>query len=1808
MSSNKRSNRGGGGGKPRGGRNADKSRGGGGGGRGGKGVKNYAYEEAAKSFESTIVANVIKDKISKYETIARSKRTDGNFKLLDHDTCIENTTNRVYAFSFMVNNTHVSHPIGFGDVNTKGTMSCPENPNIDFDSAFDTTKLGEQDISALQVASKELADTFISIFQQNHLGTPHDIYQGVDSLEEFTLSEYLKLIGDGASIPKGAGKKKDMCKYYKPSAAALLKLKHRIKSKTESLAIQESLGRLFECYATDADKKSMSQCVERILAKEKAIAERNKKQKNNNARGRGGFNRRGAGTTRGNNTNADDYSSYSSSSSSESEDPANADEAEVPGGSNSAKKHTEEYMREFVSKKVLIDCSRKMESIYHAADSSIRSASSELHDDLGLEEDEDVFFEELDPNNRKNVVDEAISLCEEKIKIVVRRLIPKNVHNKASDQAKRDNDKFRALVEEDCKPEDLNMLDSSICDNSTKTQGFIIYVIVMDPNWSAQDALDCVMKDCFINKIRTDNDDDVNEIDNILESGGPVGNDSIPNNYRTPVGVKDEHHRTHYGSSKLSEALGLKGYVKSRSLFGFEKTMIGNKAMDLNKWNICSKIYANTFDSCLKNDGDDGSSFSNTRRQPVNGSFKSGIDQEYFKDDRYLSRVGYMSPEEVFSVRNAHRYANFMGADIDDGSDLLISEISKKPRQSRQVVVDGDDIDMLADLVFDDTDEPRSDMDLEMDHREHYNRDDTVANTENDYDKAIYSVENLNVKTKTNIRNIDTYINGWLAKFEHKVTDKMITANNNDDDAGDDGNNIKRTKRYELISDSNAIDSSFSNIDVISYKFKCPGEGKDRFYSLNYADFYISNDVDSGSLTEKHFPWMGELMIRFVAEDILRMTESELHNKRSSSENQSQYTYSTEYVDLINQRNSMIRMMSSCRSGTELLSTNGLSINTMIFDDTALLIRKIEELSNDENVKTNVNMDDIVKTVRRLVGIKPSSTDLANTLEFLLTRAKPCLELLRMEKPSIADIMSSDTKQNNNNDDGEMNNCSGVKSTWLADKNSASYRQYLRYSTLSNNFSHRLTAEFQNIVDSQATLTEGVRALIKFQEENMKKFDLRKSRHDYESSTLMNEIERLALAVRFVFGIAHASNYFLTTWFVAVDGFRYTRSLHLSLLNSGPFAASKSHVAKMAIACLIAGYVIYMDNFSERSFDTGKDNSDHLYYADEMPKELANNGDENSSKAITVKKMLTEGFLMLLVFAFIEIPGSGTKERERVKVESNCSASFIFNANKICMPESVLSRLLRLMYAKNFTELSYVVKNMLKTKGMENSRTDNTDSKQHKEAQMCESYVRLYENMMNKIESGKSIKKNVNPNVDHIFIQQQQQQQQEEKTKTSSPPPPTTQIRPIVNRSKKTVSDDVMSINATTPSVSQAIIPNRMTIPKDRSKLTGDQRNAIVKRLQGLEKTKEGDLLMSRRVFPVASVVQTMFTDDMENPQNTPFSTKNNPKEAITHRMQTFHALIGYTLKLIRVGALPEVNMSVGHSITLKFFEILKEKTGIGLTNYRVYERIIIVSLLMSIWGGLSELFGSESSDLGDVVAEKGFEISHLLKIKPYLCCTFENVIFALSSLALEFINPFQSIIVSIVGNKICNYPSKHEILRFNKSMSSRVIQYNSVLGKNATKSFHENTAQLNILAASMGLEPILTDNNLEKLKSFCNIYSWLVKVQKKNCDKYDVLLWMLQMRDSCRDMLTKYDTNTEKEREAKTTGSLSGKKTEKSKDGICYENIPKKTIKYIRILLKRLESFLPDITQHFGTLVKQHANTFGAMRGKTSEGIYFEF
>jgi len=135
------------------------------------------------------------------------------------------------------------------------------------------------------------------------------------------------------------------------------------------------------------------------------------------------------------------------------------------------------------------------------------------------------------------------------------------------------------------------------------------------------------------------------------------------------------------------------------------------------------------------------------------------------------------------------------------------------------------------------------------------------------------------------------------------------------------------------------------------------------------------------------------------------------------------------------------------------------------------------------------------------------------------------------------------------------------------------------------------------------------------------------------------------------------------------------------------------------------------------------------------------------------------------------------------------------------------------------------------------------------------------------------------------------------------------------------------------------------------------------------------------------------------------------------HQMQYLNTAVN---KMIRAKVLPEVNLNVAYIL---YGQVLMQMYDLGITTAndpRRLKRMLRVCRILTIYHAINSLMNFFGAPLFDATE---FHIKQLQLIAPYLYCTTEIAIFALTLFSEDYVPPMEEEIMDIIVHRIGRYP-----------------------------------------------------------------------------------------------------------------------------------------------------------------------------------------
>lgn len=736
-----------------------------------------------------------------------------------------------------------------------------------------------------------------------------------------------------------------------------------------------------------------------------------------------------------------------------------------------------------------------------------------------------------------------------------------------------------------------------------------------------------------------------------------------------------------------------------------------------------------------------------------------------------------------------------------------------------------------------------------------------------------------------------------------------------------------------------------------------------QFYRIPYRT-WIWGTADLAGLNRSYFPWCEDPLIAFIKHDVLCIKEVHPSEKKSG------YTIcvrsidpATPYQQQAPTRAGRIRKtikikevfvkhsmgekdlmhmqeLRRHRSTNHMAETNNFTLDSLDVPDSRVIKRMLQAYNDPTKspFKTQLTADKVIESVQSCLNKKNdglSALSQNNSVLMLHERLSTIFDLVIEEK------VKEDVAAN------LQNGRSDTITSQIFDKCGIFSDQFARYCKLRESFEDMACEHLDaTLMSSAAILTKANQALVQYHQRCLKTVDFGFVRHDMAGSSFSNYLDKLALEVRFLLNIPHATHHFVLTCLGLMDAYRFAYNLHWNLLNTGDAATSKSHISEAVLKALVEKTVTYSDEATPRAYNIEtEDLTDQILYMDEASGSImqggnSGKGDSCDPRATAFKKMLTTCQLALTLFVMLETP-DGRKIRGKKDLYTNIMGCFMISGNKVGFDDATKTRFYRSMFGKIVIKFTSTIS--------ESTKVD---------------YEAIMNSFLNSAAAGKDPYDLVSsPDVENLLDQFEECAQEVYKEVT-------------------------------------------------------EQQDAERRML-----SKEGDLKMALHA-PVTNVPQAMCLETFTGSADSPFLQTQTSK-ALTDRVKLAQVLFNYVFKMIMVYALPDVNLTLAHMIVLKYFAFLKTHGNVGLDNYRVYLRILIMCRIVTIMDAMLQVFAVEGCD----VAPGGPLFIGLLKsVKPYMFCTERQTIWAMTLLADEYINPYNSAVIKVLGWNCCNYPNPGKI------------------------------------------------------------------------------------------------------------------------------------------------------------------------------------
>lgn len=677
--------------------------------------------EDALMYETPVAKGVLDKTLRSANMKMQQYRSEADFKPIISGSVLHNTTRRIVAWPLMTEQVFSKHPKCMGDVNYN-EMKCPDDMFISFDKKYDPKEhLRPSIVPSFLNSVKELTDVFSMLVQQSHIGTISGSYPVMRSEEIFFAHELMKKsfqnnVGERAKVAFVPGANESKYTFDKYAATTILKYKTASALGMKKELVEESLNRLYaECCKNIPDlgeSQKMRYAENALIAKMnelKKMGENKGSKRKKNKHGRGGFNNnRGNGRGRGRGRRGGRGRSLPFDAFDSEEDDfllnggriGDEDDIEDSDEGRDANEELENFDKEAFMKRACYEFMAKWvgthygkENQYdvflakHKDDDDETMVTSENIDDMvpsldasflrterhdnvdemsSNERGMDVETDDDDDEYHKN--DDNNDRMEEKIKIYFRMLYAKDNEKKEEEEeeeAEPTNEgetnrmSFETLVQQRAEKEDEPMVRMTIGEKKRSIVGIIVYAEIMDPNWSAEDALDCLFHrswECGEEKKKMNAEDDMSSdrlcdmdrhlsisetlydsmmandffcsenskgsgvIETMLAAANGKGtaafectanernayglfdasldgkNANALNRYKLPVNSgEDDHHCLHNMDPLIRGGLGLCRWTDANSLFGPNRTSISSHSFDTRMW----QSQADLFDKVL---------------------------------------------------------------------------------------------------------------------------------------------------------------------------------------------------------------------------------------------------------------------------------------------------------------------------------------------------------------------------------------------------------------------------------------------------------------------------------------------------------------------------------------------------------------------------------------------------------------------------------------------------------------------------------------------------------------------------------------------------------------------------------------------------------------------------------------------------------------------------------------------------------------------------------------------------------------------------------------------------------------------------------------------------------------------------------------------------------------------------------------------------------------------------------------------------------------------------------------------------------
>jgi hypothetical protein len=764
----------------------------------------------------------------------------------------------------------------------------------------------------------------------------------------------------------------------------------------------------------------------------------------------------------------------------------------------------------------------------------------------------------------------------------------------------------------------------------------------------------------------------------------------------------------------------------------------------------------------------------------------------------------------------------------------------------------------------------------------------------------------------------------------------------------------------------------------------CNFEDPRVFFGVPYKYWSWPNKDVSG-LNKYHFPWCSDPVVSFVKHAALGLKNTAVVQSAGS-----QHVVSVKVggevkehvVSSLSDANSssMMRDLWKNENVKDSGATQGFNLDHLDLPDAPSITRALQLQSQPQTktFSTQLTPDDVSETLQLVLERKNGNISRVcqnNMILMLQERLGPAYELVLKEKPKENLVSNFPSATALNEGDCSPSHSSmasldpsseGVTTKWFESPSQTNpsgcnpfVDQFRRYVCLRESFEDMAFRELDVVLHNKNTiLTKAMAHLVNYEEKMMRKpMDFGFVRHDLATDAFGNYADKLALEVRFLLHIPHATHHFVLVVFGVQDATRFGLDLHFNCLNSGPGSTSKSFSSEAALGCLVEGTVLKADDSTARANNIEtEDPSDRTWYIDELNKRQQDGGKGGHAdgaadpQAGAFRRMLTGGCLTLAEFMWVTLK-DGTKIRHRRDLVTYCQGCVIGCLNDNCFTAATLTRFYNAIFSRTNISFSEAVMNELNLR-------DYND------------FMHLY---LNKIAAKE-------PVDDLAHLQRLED------------------VKAMVRSAR----------------LNSSLNLGKEKITKERLEMLDLGNNLL---------SKVGDMLTTK-FLPVVNVPQSMFLENLTGDVDAPFK-KDNAVKKLAEKIRLQQVLTSYVWKLIHVGALPAVNLTLAHMVAQKYFAHLKSSANVVLDNYRVYTRIMIMCRIVCIMDAILQVYVVEGCDIDPKTL---FNFGSLKATKPYLFANAKHAIFALTLLADEYMGPFDSTIVGHFA-RICSYEPKKGVM-----------------------------------------------------------------------------------------------------------------------------------------------------------------------------------